>query len=172
MSPVKLKPLVDEVAREAVRRARQISFDSEFRPARQYAQQFGIELIRHDCCHYSARWESFILNIFPSNLRLVSDPHRPKTPRLELPDEWGLQHIINAIVRTMAGTSDGLLVWDDTLAFLKRAKFENGEYIVRTGDDHTLWTAEFHTYSSRSGRGRYPTEDGAKAACEKHAASN
>jgi hypothetical protein len=88
--------------------------DRDFGEAHRLAQQAGLFL--HKCsptqyqlsvCNRPA--SGWLINVYPGNLRIYADPHRPRAPYLRLPDDWGLIDIVRTAVEAVArGDRGGL----------------------------------------------------------------
>jgi len=67
------------------------------------ARAAGLRLVRHNDAHYQIFGpgeRGWLINIYPGNHRLYSDPKRPKAPRLarRMPLDWVLEDVVTAAI--------------------------------------------------------------------------
>lgn len=98
-----------ELAQADAAQSRQVAGD-DFPLARDIAAVHGMELRRHSDQHYSLRSATWILNLYPGNGRVYSDPNKPG-PLLRLQFDWTL---VDAVKRAVQVIENGQVKsWTD-----------------------------------------------------------
>lgn len=86
----------DAVRAEDSARNRQLAAE-QWPEAQRLAETAGLQLLRCTEAHYQLRSEEWILNIYPGNRRLYSDPNKPRPPFVGQPD-WTLLQVVQEVV--------------------------------------------------------------------------
>lgn len=90
-----------QVEKAAYREAAAQVFDQ----ARQLAHDVGLDLRKHTDSHYSLRGRqhgsSWVLNLYPGNQRLYSDP-KHRGPFLKVPKPWTFSDVIRAAAQKLS----------------------------------------------------------------------
>ncbi len=66
--------------------------------ASRLATEKGLVFIQCSDIHYQIGIRgSWLLNVWPSTGKILSDPHRPCAPYVELPDEWTILDVVKGL---------------------------------------------------------------------------
>jgi hypothetical protein len=86
---------------QATAETRRCDAESQFELAKVLAFNHGLFLRRNTEAHYTlaagpaGHW-IWLWDIYPGKCRIKKSPRHPATPRLDLPPEWNLLHVVEA----------------------------------------------------------------------------